>query len=145
MFRFVASLQTDRLVTCRALIGRETQLLSRGCTARRPRGSFLKPDSIRFGSTVKQMETVLKSLCSTMKTRRIDPPFLDGIKDRQMQIDCEGFVFRNKPRHTEFVFGDDDLKMVWVMTDPKERVALEAAMRSAYVAILCDVSLKGGT
>jgi hypothetical protein len=92
----------------------------------------VKPDSIRFGSTVKQMEMVLKTLCSTMKTRRIDPPFLDGIKDRQMQIDCEGFIFRDKPRHAEFVFGDDDLKMVWVMTDPKERVALEAAMRSAY-------------
>jgi ketosteroid isomerase-like protein len=94
--------------------------------------SFVKPDSIRFGATVKQMETALQSLCSKMVTRRIDPPFLDVVKDRQMQIDCEGFVFRDKPRHAEFVFGDDDLKMVWVMTDSQERVALEAAMRSAY-------------
>src|ERR1700743_1936979 len=92
--------------------------------------SFAKPDSIRFGATVKQMETAVQGLCSRMETRRIDPPFLDGVKDRQMQIDCEGFVFRDKPRHAEFVFGDDDLKMVWVMTDPEERAALEGAMRS---------------
>lgn len=95
-------------------------------------GFFTKPDSIRFGATVKQMETVLGNLCSSMKTRRIDPPFLDGVKDRQMQIECEGFRLRDKPRHAEFVFGDDDLKMVWIMTDPGERVAPEAAMRSAY-------------
>ena len=94
--------------------------------------SFAKPDSIRFGATVKQMKTALQHLCSRMETRRIDPPFLDGVKHRQMQIDCEGFVFRDKPRHAEFVFGDDDLKMVWVMTDPQERAALEGAMRSAY-------------
>jgi hypothetical protein len=41
-------------------------------------------------------------------------------------------MFRGKPRHAEFVFGDDDLKMVWVMTDQEERVVLEEAMRSAY-------------
>ncbi len=96
--------------------------------------SFTKPDSIRFGATVHQMETVLANLCKTLKTRRINPPFLSGIKDRQMQIDCEGFAFRGKPRHAEFVFGDDELKMVWVMTDPEERGALQQDMRNAYGA-----------
>jgi hypothetical protein len=95
-------------------------------------GQPFKPSSIRFGATVSQMQNVLRRFCKTQVTRRIDPPFLDGVKDRQMQIDCEGYVFRGKPRHAEFVFGDDDLKMVWVMTDPQERHALEKAMRSAY-------------
>jgi hypothetical protein len=95
-------------------------------------GTFVKPDSIRFGATVQQMETLLGNLCTTLTTRRIDPPFLDDVKNRQMQIDCEGFVFRGKPRHAEFVFGDDELKMVWVMTDPEESGALEQDMRSAY-------------
>jgi hypothetical protein len=96
--------------------------------------AFGKPDSIRFGATVHQMETFLGNLCKTVKSRRINPPFLTGIKDRQMQIDCEGFIFRGKPRHAEFVFGDDDLRMVWVVTDPQERVALEEEMRRSFGA-----------
>jgi hypothetical protein len=96
--------------------------------------AFVKPDSIRFGATVNQTEKILRNLCGTQETRRIDPPFLDGVKDRQMQIDCEGFMFRGKPRHAEFVFGDDNLKMVWVMTDPDEKDALEKAMQDAYGA-----------
>ena len=94
--------------------------------------SFAKPDSIRFGATVNQMETLLANLCKTVNTRRVNPPLLKGVTDRQMQIDCEGFIFLGKPRHTEFIFADDELKMVWVMTDPNERVALEETMRSAY-------------
>jgi hypothetical protein len=96
--------------------------------------TFTKPDVIRFGATVKQLETALGSLCKPAKTRRIDPPFLDGVKDRQMQIDCEGFMFHGKPRHAEFVFGDDRLKMVWIMTDIGERIELENDMRAAYGA-----------
>jgi hypothetical protein len=94
--------------------------------------SFAKPDSIRFGATVEQMETVLRNLCKTVKTRQINPPFLTNVIDRQVQIDCEEFTFRGKAHHAEFVFGDDSLKMVWIMTGPDERVALEDAMTSAY-------------
>jgi tetratricopeptide (TPR) repeat protein len=95
-------------------------------------GTFAKPDSIRFGATVEQMKTILGNLCKTVNARRITPPFLDKLKDRQMQIDCEGLPFQGKPRHAEFVFGDDSLKMVWIMTGPEERIALEAAMTNAY-------------
>jgi len=49
-----------------------------------------------------------------------------------MQIDCDHFQFQGKPRHAEFVIGDDRLKMVWIMTGPDEDDALRAAMIAAY-------------
>ncbi len=94
--------------------------------------SFAKPDSIRFGATMEQMQTVLGNLCKTMKTRPIDPPFLTGVRDQQTQIDCDGFLFQGKARYAEFVFGDDSLKMVWIMTSPEEELALEKAMTSSF-------------
>jgi tetratricopeptide (TPR) repeat protein len=94
--------------------------------------SFARPDSIRFGATVRQMEAVLGNLCTAAKTRPIDPPFLIGVRDRQIQIDCDGFQFQEKARHAEFVFGDDSLKMARIMTSPDEGSALEKAMTGAF-------------
>jgi hypothetical protein len=49
-----------------------------------------------------------------------------------MQIDCEGFPFLGATRHAEFVFGDDSLEMVWIMTTAAEQASILAAMREAY-------------
>ena len=68
-----------------------------------------------------------------MVTRPVDPPFLDNTR-KQMQIDCESFLFQGKPRHAEFVIGDDQLKMVWIMTGADEDGALLAAMTAEYGA-----------
>jgi hypothetical protein len=96
------------------------------------KAAFAKPDAIRFGASVKQIESSLAGHCKTARTRQIDPPFLDNVKVRQMQIDCDGFRFQNRSRHAEFVFGDDRLKMVWIMTSPAEARSLEKAMTGAY-------------
>ncbi|HEY6618331.1 MAG TPA: hypothetical protein VIY68_02190 [Steroidobacteraceae bacterium] len=64
--------------------------------------------------------------------RRIDPPFLDVIKDRQMQIDCEGLAFAGQPRHAEFVIGDDRLGMIWIMVKPEEEDAVVEMLAKTY-------------
>jgi hypothetical protein len=69
--------------------------------------------------------------CKTINTRRIDPPFLPGVKDRQTQIDCEGFEFLGKPRRLELVFRDDSLEMAWVMTTAEEQSSIARAMTDA--------------
>ncbi|HSM94721.1 MAG TPA: hypothetical protein VLT91_01665 [Rhizomicrobium sp.] len=89
------------------------------------------PDVIHWGATTEQMETVLAGKCKKMVTRPIDPPFLDNTR-KQTQIDCEGFVFRGKPRHAEFVIGDEQLKLVWIMTGADEDAALRDAMVGEY-------------
>jgi hypothetical protein len=89
------------------------------------------PDVIHWGASIVEMQEALKGKCEKMVTRPIDPPFLDNTRE-QMQIDCEGFVFRGKPRHAEFVIGDDQLKMVWIMTGPDEDAVLRGAMVAEY-------------
>ncbi len=94
--------------------------------------SVERPDVIVFGSTVAEMEANLAALCEGQTSRRIDPPFLPDVENEQMQIDCEGFSFLGLPRHAEFVFRDDSLEMVWVMTEAEEDSAILEQMRAAY-------------
>ena len=91
-----------------------------------------RPPVIRWGATVAQTRRALGDACISVNTRRIDPPFLDNVHDKQMQIDCEGFSFAGAPRHAEFVFGDDRLKMVWIMTTAAEANALSAALSARF-------------
>jgi len=97
-------------------------------------GAFALPASISFGAGVAAAQTGLGQSCRPQRLRRIDPPFLDDVKREQMQIDCEAFVFQGAPRHAEFVFRDDALVMVWIMTTPAEDASLEQAMTGAYGA-----------
>jgi tetratricopeptide (TPR) repeat protein len=90
------------------------------------------PAAIRWGASIAQMQKALTGKCSSANTRRIDPPFLDNVHDKQMQIDCEGFSFAGAPRHAEFVFGDDALKMVWVMTTEAEQNQLLNALGARF-------------
>jgi len=92
----------------------------------------LRPPVIRFGAKVAEIQTALAGSCSTSKLREINPPFLNDVKQKQMQIDCEGFPFLGGARHTEFVFRDDSLEMVWIMTTPVEQESIRAAMHEAY-------------
>jgi hypothetical protein len=95
---------------------------------------FSRPGVIRWGASAAEMQQTLSAgkLCTTMKTRPIVPPFLDHVKQAQVQIDCDGFPFMGKPRWAEFVIGDDSLEMVWIMTTKEEEQALARAMQAAY-------------
>lgn len=92
----------------------------------------LRPTVIRFGATVVEIQTAVANSCQTINVREINPPFLDNVKQKQMQIDCEGFPFLGGARHAEFVFRDDSLEMVWIMTTPAEQESIRAAMHEAY-------------
>ena len=94
-------------------------------------GDPFMPQVIHWGATTAQMQAALNGKCEKMTTRPIDPPFLYNTK-KQMQIDCEGFLFQGKPRHAEFVIGDEQLKMVWIMTGADEDAALRDAMVAEY-------------
>jgi hypothetical protein len=53
------------------------------------------------------------------------------VKTRQLQIDCDGFRFRGRGRHVEFVIRDDRLVMVWLMVEPSESGAIIQDMKAA--------------
>ena len=102
-------------------------MLSNAASASEP----FMPGVIHWAATTAQMQTALAGKCEKMVTRPIDPPFLDNTK-KQTQIDCEGFLFRGKPCHAEFVIGDEQLKLVWIMTGADEDAALRDAMMAEY-------------
>lgn len=91
-----------------------------------------KPEVVRFGNGIADMESALQGLCASMRTRAIDPPFLDGVQEIQHQIDCEGFAYMGRPRRAEFVFRDGTLEMVWILVQPEEQAGVVDAMRRRY-------------
>ena len=93
---------------------------------------FARPPIIRFGAGVSELEQSLGESCGSLDTREIDPPFLPDVERRQMQIDCDGFEFRGRPRWAEFVFRDDSLVMVWILTTAEEEAEILTAMTAAY-------------
>jgi hypothetical protein len=93
--------------------------------------AFSKPKVIEWGAPTAQLEKELKPLCPKLRTRKIDPPFLDNVKTEQLQIDCDDFQFRGRGRHVEFVIRDGRLVMVWLMVQPEEQDATVRDMRKA--------------
>lgn len=92
---------------------------------------FKRPEVIRWGASSVELERALAAQCPKLKTRRIDPPFLANVKNAQLQIDCDGFQFRHRGRHVEFVIRDNRLVMVWLMVDGEEQEAILRDMRKA--------------
>ena len=90
---------------------------------------FARPEVIRWGATTAELQKALAKQCPKLNTRRIDPPFLSGVKTEQVQIDCDGFPFRHRGRHAEFVIRDGRLVMVWLMVEPQEQDAIVRDMR----------------
>lgn len=121
-----------------ALIAAAQSNTKTGDASAAPRDSAkaFKPGVIRYGATVAETERALSGKCKTMKTRRINPPFLimRDIKDKQMQIDCDGFEFSGKLRWAEFVFADDSLEMVWILTDAEDEKSFLKTMTDEYGA-----------
>ena len=90
------------------------------------------PAGVHFGASLAETQAAVTPICPKLNVRRIDPPFLDVVKDRQMQIDCDGLMFQGKPRHVEFVIGDDRLGMIWLMVGADETPAVIDALAKAY-------------
>ena len=96
------------------------------------RAPFARPSVIRFGATTAELQRDLRSLCPKIQTRKVDPPFLPEVKTQQLQIDCDGFMFRGRGRHVEFVIRDDRLVMVWLMVEPAEAPGIVRDMTRTF-------------
>lgn len=99
----------------------------------KPSREGFQPKAIRYGATVKETQSALQGLCKTANVRQIKPSFTvmrDLVKDKQLQLDCDGFPYFGKPRWAEFVFADDSLELVWIMTDKSDEPLLLKAMKA---------------
>ncbi len=90
-----------------------------------------KPGVFTFDAGVEEMAGLLEGVCASQTIRNIEPPQIPGATS-QTQIDCEGFDYFGAPRLAEFVFGDDALTLVWILTQKSEEADLIAAFKKIY-------------
>ncbi len=95
---------------------------------------FERPEVIRFGASVAEIERALEGQCTRRRLRTDDPVFLPGVRERQLQIDCDGFQFFGHGRRLELVFRDDRLVLVWLMVTDAEAATMIDSMTRAYGA-----------
>jgi hypothetical protein len=66
------------------------------------------------------MQETMTPLCATIEARTIEPRQLPTAQRTQTQLDCTGFRYAGKAREAELVFADDQLELVWILTEPEE-------------------------
>ena len=86
----------------------------------------------RFGSSTADVQRSLESKCASLRTRRIDPPFLREVRTEQLQVDCDGFQFLGRSRRAEFVIRDGRLVMVWLMVEGFESNSIIKILELTY-------------
>ena len=94
--------------------------------------SITKPEVIKFGDTKTNIMLALDSVCKIVNDEQVSPIELPTAKTSQSQVDCEKFKYAGKKRTAEFIFADDILDMVWILTDPEEEDTLIAGFTKLY-------------
>ena len=89
------------------------------------------PPEALYGASVNGVATALEGRCTTINIRQIDPPQVPGATT-QAQIDCDGYGYFGAPRLAEFVFADDELLLIWILTEKSEEAALIDAFKAEY-------------
>ena len=90
-----------------------------------------KPGVISFGASIAEMTAALESFCQSQTVKSVEPPQIPGAS-KQSQLDCTGFGYFGAPRLAEFIFADDALMIVWILTDKSEEPALVAAFKATF-------------
>ena len=90
------------------------------------------PENIAFGAGLEAMAPVFEQMCDAHDVRTLDPADLPIAETSHVQVDCRGFEHAGSARLAEFVFADDHLVFVWVLTEAIEEVTHLAAMRDRY-------------
>ena len=95
--------------------------------------SVMKPDTIRFDERLVDAQQRLDDVCESLTLRQIEPVQIPGVAV-QTQLDCQGLEMAGAERLAEFVYGDGQLYMVWVLVDAEELDGLASSMAQVYGA-----------
>ena len=106
-------------------------LFGTGCATAYAEGTAL-PANVSFGASLEAMTPVFDRLCDDRDVRTLDPADLPVAETSHVQVDCRGFDHAGAERLAEFVFADDSLVFIWVLTDAAEEATHLAALRAAH-------------
>tara|TARA_R110000868_G_scaffold2384_3_gene17623 strand:- start:7619 stop:8146 length:528 start_codon:yes stop_codon:yes gene_type:complete len=113
-----------------------TLLASGGCSMARTlqpdTPSIAAPAMMQFGASLDTMRAAFDAACETYDVRELSPADLPIATTSHVQVDCRGFDHAGAVRLAEFVFADDALAFVWVLTDASEETVLRAALEASF-------------
>ena len=117
-------------------------LSSSGCVHAQPGQIDVGPPaSARFESSLAAMTAEFDARCQTYDVRELDLASLPIAETSHVQVDCHGFSHAGGERLAEFVFADDSLVFMWVLTSAEEEAALLKALLASYGAPTHDTPL----
>ncbi len=104
-----------------------------GCVhAQAMNANIAPPDSAQFGSSLAAMTNEFATKCERYDVRELDPAQLPIAETSHVQVDCHGFSHAGGKRLAEFVFADDALAFIWVLTTAEEEETLLKQLKATY-------------
>ena len=89
-----------------------------------------KPVSFEFGASMASIRDQILLACDDISSRKVEPAELPTATEHQYQMDCTGFEFAGQKRLVELIFANDQLDMIWILTEASESDALVATLTS---------------
>ena len=77
------------------------------------------PSILQFGASFKALKAELEAQCQPMLIKETKP-WLPNKPEKQLQVNCFNLNYLGFPRKLEFVFGDDQLELVWILSAKEE-------------------------
>lgn len=90
------------------------------------------PPGIEFGASPATLTGTFDELCESFQLRQLDPAELPIAQESHVQVDCRGFSHAGADRLAEFVFADDALAFIWILTEAAEEPTHLAALRQRF-------------
>ncbi len=102
-------------------------------------GAESAPVMARFGASLETIRPMLDAACDTLTIRDLPLEEMPVAQTSHVQADCTGLDHAGAPREAEFVFADDALAFVWVLTGADEADGLRAVLEAAHGAPTHDL------
>lgn len=90
------------------------------------------PGFIRFGETKTIIIPELQNVCTIDTIKEHQQVQLPTVQISQTQIDCSGFLYAGKTRKAEFIFSDNKLDLVRIITEAGEEQNFIIAYSQTY-------------
>lgn len=90
------------------------------------------PAAFQFGAGEADHAATFESACTSLERRELPTEGMPMAAESHVQFDCQGFDYYGAPRLAEFVFVDDALSHVWVLTDADDLAGLADAFDAGF-------------
>ncbi|MBL7472036.1 hypothetical protein [Robertkochia sediminum] len=91
-----------------------------------------KPEVFRFGQSLAEIKERVAAFSDSVTVRPEEELQLPTARKSQAQLDVYGFMFAGKKRHVELIFADDQLDVVWILTDAEEEKRFIDALKKQF-------------